>query len=306
MKLIVMLGIAVLTLLPRQESEKGSHPSEEEAGRIAAAVPEKASALPLKPRKVLVLGDEASHEPVPYCAKAMEILGKKTSAFEPVITKDGAWLEPERLREFDAVVANNWHGFNFFLPFPKREFNVLPENRQAELRVVEKRRRQSLINFLRGGKGLIVIHASTFGYRDWPEWSEMIGARYQSVLYHEAMVKIDDPQHPVTAAFEGKPFRLEDEFYEFQAPYSRHNLHVLLSIDAAAMVDVPKVTKFGRHLRTDEDYALSWVKEYGRGRVFVCALGHSKEIYWNPTLLHYLLDGLQLALGDLLPGATLQ
>lgn len=47
------------------------------------------------------------------------------------------------------------------------------------------------------------------------------------------------------------------------------------------------------------DYPISWVKPYGRGRVFYCSLGVQKPPYSNPRFLQYLLAGIQFALGDL-------
>ena len=51
--------------------------------------------------------------------------------------------------------------------------------------------------------------------------------------------------------------------------------------------------------RTDGDFAMSWIKDYGKGRVFYCALGHQKEIFWDPAILRHLVDGTQFVLGDL-------
>jgi hypothetical protein len=41
------------------------------------------------------------------------------------------------------------------------------------------------------------------------------------------------------------------------------------------------------------------VRQYGKGRVFYCAFGHRTEIWWNPTILRFYLDGIQFAMGDL-------
>jgi type 1 glutamine amidotransferase len=47
------------------------------------------------------------------------------------------------------------------------------------------------------------------------------------------------------------------------------------------------------------DYPISWIKPYGRGRVFYCSLGVQKAPYSSPLFLQYLLAGIQFALGDL-------
>jgi hypothetical protein len=51
--------------------------------------------------------------------------------------------------------------------------------------------------------------------------------------------------------------------------------------------------------RKDGDFALAWVKRHGKGRVFYSAIGHKTEIWWNPQILNFYLDGIQFAMGDL-------
>ena len=56
--------------------------------------------------------------------------------------------------------------------------------------------------------------------------------------------------------------------------------------------------------REDNDNAVSWLREFGKGRVFYCSLGHNNEIFWTPAILQHYLDGIQYALGDLKADAT--
>ena len=51
--------------------------------------------------------------------------------------------------------------------------------------------------------------------------------------------------------------------------------------------------------RSDRDYAISWVKTCGKGRIFYCSLSHRNEIFWNPVVLKHFLAGIQWTLGDL-------
>ncbi len=107
-------------------------------------------------------------------------------------------------------------------------------------------------------------------------------------------VKVDEPDHPLNEAFIKKYFEVTDEIYQMTGDYSRKNLRVLLSIDTSRT----DMTKDSIH-RIDGDFALSWIKNYGHGRVFYFAFGHDKDIYWNAPLLRHLQDGLQFVLGDL-------
>lgn len=283
----INIGLLALLLL---QSQNVRLPTDEEVQKIAAAMPEKAAAAPARPRRLLVLGHNAWHAPVPYAARAMEIMARKTGAFEAVVTDDGGYLEPDRLKDFDAVLVNNWHGWNPFLGVK----GPAPD----ELKKQEARRRQALLGFVSSGKGLAGIHAATVGLNDWKEWGEMIGGRYQALPWMDALVRVEDPDHPLCAAFKGQSFRIADEIYEVREPYSREKVRVLLSVDPADAAR-EKSTKYGKPVRKDGDYPLSWVKGYGKGRVFYSALGHFPETYWNPLMLRHFLDGIQFALGDL-------
>ena len=66
---------------------------------------------------------------------------------------------------------------------------------------------------------------------------------------------------------------------------------MLLSLDPAKTRDPGT--------RPDKDYAVSWVREYGKGRVFYCSLGHVASVYHDPILLRHYLAGIQFAIGDL-------
>jgi hypothetical protein len=51
--------------------------------------------------------------------------------------------------------------------------------------------------------------------------------------------------------------------------------------------------------RGDNDYGLSWIKNYGKGRTFYCAFGHHVQVFTNPPVLKHFLAGVQFVLGDL-------
>jgi type 1 glutamine amidotransferase len=106
----------------------------------------------------------------------------------------------------------------------------------------------------------------------------------------------------LTKAFGGKGFLIKDEIYMFEAPYSRSSQRVLLSLDMSK----PRNEKRGMpdKKRPDNDYAISWIRDFGKGRVFYCSIGHNNEIYSNPVMLRYYLAGIQWAIGDLKADAT--
>ena len=51
--------------------------------------------------------------------------------------------------------------------------------------------------------------------------------------------------------------------------------------------------------RTDHDYALSWIRREGKGRLFYEAHGHGERVYAMRPMLEHYLAGIQYAIGDL-------
>lgn len=258
-------------------------PSEKEVRQIEEAAPAEATAVPAQPRKLLVFTrhEGFKHSSIPYATKAIEIMGQKTGAYEVIVSEDMSSFSPENLAQFDAVLFNNTTQLKFEDP-------VL---------------RQSLLDFVKGGKGVVGIHAATDNFYDWPEAAAMMGGLFDGHPWVEGgtwAVKIDDPDHPLTAAFQGEGFKINDEIYRTKAPYSRENLRVLLGLD---MADTTNLNAKGVR-PADKDVAISWVRSYGQGRVFYCSLGHNHHLFWNPAVLRHYLDGIQFALGDLAADAT--
>jgi type 1 glutamine amidotransferase len=271
-----------------RKAHQAPAPDKEQIERIEQAAPETAPAKPVKPRRVLVWGHTWTHTPNPFAEKAIEILGKKTGAFQTVVSDDPRLLLGDRLPQFDALVLNNIHEPEPFLP---EGFDKLDPERQAAARQFDQAVKQSIIEYVRGGKGLVGIHAATAAFQNWPEFGELMGGYYDSHIYQEVIIKLDDPAHPVNACFEGKPFKIMDEVYIFGAPYSRKNLRVIASLDLTQMANPGK--------RPDGDYAVSWVRACEKGRVFYTTLGHEPATYWNPLFLRHLLAGIQFVIGDI-------
>ncbi len=272
-----------------------------QAKQIEDAAPAKARVAPKNPRRVLIwvtpehlmAKDPHKGYNIPYAAHAMKTLGAKTGAFEPVVSQDLASFLPESLKRFDAVVLCNASG-----PWmtPSDEAMGRLETLGTDKPSVEQVLRKGFVEWLRGGCGVVGFHFAIGGNPQWPEFKEILGAGYSGHPWNEEVgVRVEEPGHPVLAAFGSKKgFRVADEIFQFTKPYSRDNLRVLLSLDTAT-------TNMGVKWidRTDNDFALAWVKPFGQGRVFYTALGHRTELFWNPMLLAFYLDGIQFATGDL-------
>jgi len=256
----------------------------EQVQKMLAAIPDKPQVKPQEPRKLLVFyrTDRFAHSVIPQWNKMLVLLGEKTGAFEATLSQSYNDLTAERLKEFDAVFFNNTCRM------------MTPEPVKAALQ-----------EFVKSGKGFAGNHGAGDNWQDWPEGLEMLGAEFNKHPFGRIHVKVDDPDSPLTAVFEGKSFPYVDEMYVFKAPYSREKLRVLLSIDYENSPDVKKATeamlKRGKPspAREDRDYAIAWIRPWKKGRVFYCSFGHRNEVTWDPKIIRFNLAGIQYALGDL-------
>jgi type 1 glutamine amidotransferase len=134
----------------------------------------------------------------------------------------------------------------------------------------------------------------------WPAFNKLIGGYFKFHWSDPQLitVKIDDPTSPLTAMFHGREFEIHDETYTFaQDSFSRTNCHVLTSIDYDKMSAEDKAKE--QNPRTDGDYALSYIRREGRGRVFYEGHGHSERVYAITPMLEHIRAGIQYSLGDL-------
>jgi type 1 glutamine amidotransferase len=280
-------GAAGQTQAPRRRREV----SPEERAKIEAALPAKAPAAPKKPRKLLVFDRQGiyngkqygGHGSIPHANLAVQLMGEKTGAFTATLSSEPAAISAANLQQFDALYLNNTVGDVF----------DTPEMRAA------------VVAFVARGGGIVGNHGASVASPQWAEFGQILGATGASHREptEKATLVVEDPTHPITLVFDGKPFEYVDEFYRLAAPYSRDKVRVLLSIDPNA-TDMMQGRCYGQCLRDDNDYPVAWIRQHGKARVFYTSLGHNPDPFWDPQILAMFLAGTQYALGDLEADAT--
>lgn len=246
--------------------------------KILKSIPSNVVKKTKKKHRILVFSrtEGYRHDAIPFGNKAIELMGKKTGAFETLFSEEMSAFEPENLKEFDAIILNNTTDLKFEDP-------VL---------------RKSLLDFVRSGKGLMGIHATTDNFYDWPEAAEMLGGQFDGHPWDGQgvwTVEISDPNNVLNAGFKNKKFKVNDEIYRHKLFNLRKNGRVLISLD---MSDSVNLSVEGVHF-TDKDIPISWVKNFGKGRIFYCSFGHTPSIYWNSEILAHYFAGIQFLLGEL-------
>ena len=94
---------------------------------------------------------------VPAGNKAIELLGERTGAFEADFSRDYEVFDPRVLRRYDAIVLNS----------------------TAHLAIPEAKQRQALLDYVRGGGGVVGIHAAIDMFKRWPEGARGRGRHLQ-------------------------------------------------------------------------------------------------------------------------------
>ncbi|MFT6180228.1 MAG: type 1 glutamine amidotransferase [Akkermansiaceae bacterium] len=204
----------------------------------------------------------------------LKVMGEKTGLFEVTVSEDLANFEPENIKKFDAICFNN--------------------NTHIEKGFKDEALRESLISYVKNGGGVFAIHSATDG--GWPEYVDMIGGNFNGHPWGAGGtwdIANEDPTHPIVKDVHGgKGFQLKDELYLYK-DFDRSKQRVLMSLDMKSEVNGKR-----KGSRKDNDYALAWVKEYGKGRVFVSAFGHNNEVFYNPEILKMWVEGFRYILGE--------
>jgi type 1 glutamine amidotransferase len=239
-------------------------------------------------KHVLVLGGARKfhHDSIPTAMASVFAWGEATGAWDTELRTDftlvrdlgggpmNAGFQPKGLRDFDAVVIASADG----------EWELDQEQKRA------------LLDFVRSGKGLVVMHAGVDANHGWRDYIDMVGAEQVGHPYNT----LEQPIQAFTLLNEGGAFvatRLlpsrfvkQDELYTLRN-WSRSDIDVLLRIDPAALNDV------GDEAPPDGDLPVAWIKAYGKGRVFASTLGHTREAFRDPDIARMYTQAIEWALG---------
>lgn len=291
----LLTGAAAL-LVAGQISAQNAPPGALE--KITAATPDKPFVKPEKARKLLVFSKTNGfrHDSIATGKIALEELGRKTGAFEVVISDDLAQFEVENLKKFDAVCFLSTT-LNVFAPHPNK-FNAMSEKDKAAALELEAKLKDNLMRYIKSGHGFVGIHAATDTCYEWPDYGQMMGGYFDGHPWGAGTmvsIKVEPGQekHPLVAMFEGQNVEFREEIYQFKEPYDSKSVHMLLRLDT----EKTDMNVAGIH-RKDNDFGVSWARHWDKGRIFYSSLGHNHDIYWHEKVVRHFLAGIQWAMGD--------
>lgn len=284
-------------------------PSSEWVANIMELAPGGPTVAPKRKREVLLfdLFTGFDHKVIPHANAAIRAIAEKTGAFSVTPSADIEMFGPRNIGRFDGVILNNCcsqgPGRNIFLDvlrgaikdprnaaMGERYKGLGEDERNARAAALEK----GLIDHIASGKGLIVVHGGIVMQNDSRAFGEMVGGSFD---YHpkaqEFSVCPVDGSHPLLKAFGGEPFTHTDEPYLFKGAYAKKDFRPLLMMRAADIQGKREGAP------VDDTLYVSWIKRFGKGRVFFVSPSHFPESYQSRAMLRFYLDGIQYALGDL-------
>src|SRR5258708_3783677 len=141
------------------------------------------------------------------------------------------------------------------------------------------------------GKGFIGIHSATITFKKWPAYGEMIGGYFDEHPWgtFAAPVIVEDPAFPGMKQWPSA-FTIDDEVYQIK-DFSRTTTRVLMRLDPSKLdLTNPRVH------RKDRDFAVTWAKMYGKGRVFYSTLGHVEANWDRPEMQTMIVEAIKWVL----------
>ena len=233
-----------------------------------------------KPQKrLLAIGEEKGyrHESVSHALSVIERLGRETGLWATTIRTDTEVLTKKKL-EYNAKNLNDFDAILFYTG--------------GDLEMDDQQKADFLSAIHEDGRGFIGIHSAAITFWKWPEFTEMLGGFFDEHPWgtFDAPVIVEDPQFPGMKAWP-QSFVLRDEIYQMKN-YSRDKVRVLMRLDPAKLdLTNPRVH------RADQDFAVTWAKMYGKGRVYFTTLGHPEEVWDRPEMQKMITEAIRWATG---------
>lgn len=203
--------------------------------------------------RVLVICDDYWH-PAAVAREGLAAMEGQEYAFD-WIEDAGEW-SAERMAAYPVVLM-------------AKSNNVSAANREPW---VSEAVQQAFVDYVRGGKGLLVVHSGSAGYSEMPVLRGLMGGTF---LQHppQCPVTVEPKEgHPLTAGC--IPFTLSDEHY-----------HMALDDDGADVF-----------LTTTSEHGSQpggWTRLEGEGRVCLLTPGHTAEVWLHPSFQALLRNGLR-------------
>ncbi|CAM3333102.1 PVC-type heme-binding CxxCH protein [Zobellia roscoffensis] len=142
---------------------------------------------------------------------------------------------------------------------------------------INSEQEKALLNFVEQGNGFIPIHSASFCFKNSEKYIDLVGAQFATHETGTFTAEIIDSTH--AAMRNVKEFKTWDETY----------VHDKIADDITVLME-----------RVEGNYRepYTWVKKYGKGKVFYTALGHDERTWENLEFLNLIKEGILWSVND--------
>ena len=220
-----------------------------------------------RPSALLIAGGPATYHNTPAQYEQVAGLLVGPAGLNVTFTDDFASQTVESLSRYDLLAL--WATYTRDVPEPATE---------------------ALLEAVRCGTPLLIMHGALYNFRERPDWVAAMGALIRSrpiahLPYQEVTVQIQDRSHPITAGVED--FRTADELFTLEL---QPGARLLASFDGRTAdkpfrdeVEQSETGRVSHEWRQQQPHAaLVYTKPLGQGMICGNALGHDGAALANP------------------------
>jgi type 1 glutamine amidotransferase len=143
------------------------------------------------------------------------------------------------------------------------------------------------LEWIKSGKAFIGFHGASDTLKSSDAYCDMIGGHFAGHPWNgsgQHAFVVHEPDHRLVAMLPPR-FRWQDEIYQYDPRYKPENLRVLVSLEMQ-----------GSSPREPWHVPVSWVRDYGAGRVFYTNFGHNDATWKEPMFQKHMSEGIAWAL----------
>jgi uncharacterized protein len=214
--------------------------------------------------RVLVFSGQNNHDWKATTPRLKAIL-EEGGRFTVDVTDAPGTVAPDAFARYDAIVSN-WNNWG-------KTADDWPDGMK-----------QAFLDFVRGGKGVVAVHAACASYPKWDDFQKLVGATWGTGTghgrIHEFTVTAKDADHPVTKGM--TPFTIRDELWHGMA--KQPGIQVL----ATAVSDKASGG-------SGQDEPIVMATAFGKGRGLNLVLGHDLQAMAGPGFARLMVRGTEWA-----------
>lgn len=208
------------------------------------------------------------HTCVQPCAQAVKQLAEE-KGLSAVISDDPSQMAPDNLKQYKTVVLASTNN------------EIVDTDAQ----------REALFGFVEKGGGLLAIHSALASERQSARFRDLVGATFVTHPPNQTFnIAIVDRKHPTVRSFTTNVWSgWKDEVYVCKMAT---NIHPIMTVDLTKLNKTEPLIKKGFTV-----VPIAYTVPFGKGRVYVVALGHNDADYAKKEWRQLLQDSLLWTIG---------